>query len=174
MEKTVILRRDYTYIYNENRAENRAANEFWEAISESPKLREAFEMRRSIPRMINPSHQNVFTYMVKEADAFARDFGGTIEASIDYDRYIAEIRLVLPFFDMTQKREKFFFIKAMALTDSIDVSPAADNENINVTLNFKYFTELTASKKDLERAAKQQSFMQELAATLGDYDDEDK
>ena len=102
MEKTVILRRDYTYIYNENRAENRAANEFWEAISESPKLREAFEMRRSIPRMINPSHQNVFTYMVKEADAFARDFGGTIEASIDYDRYIAEIRLVLPFFDMTQ------------------------------------------------------------------------
>lgn len=172
MEKTVILRRDYTYIYNENRAENRAANEFWEAISESPKLREAFEMRRSIPRMINPSHQNVFTYMVKEADAFARDFGGTIEASIDYDRYIAEIRLVLPFFDMTQKREKFFFIKAMALTDSIDVSPAADNENINVTLNFKYFTELTASKEDLERAAKLQSFMQELAATLGDYDED--
>lgn len=172
MEKTVILRRDYTYIYNENRAENRAANEFWEAISESPKLREAFEMRRSIPRMINPSHQNVFTYMVKEADAFACDFGGTIEASIDYDRYIAEIRLVLPFFDMTQKREKFFFIKAMALTDSIDVSPAADNENINVTLNFKYFTELTASKEDLERAAKLQSFMQELAATLGDYDED--
>jgi len=32
---------------------------------------------------------------------------------------------------------------------------------------------LTASKEDLERAAKLQSFMQELAATLGDYDDED-
>ena len=60
----------------------------------------------------------------------------------------------------------------MALTDSIDVSPAADNENINVTLNFKYFTELTASKEDLERAAKLQSFMQELAATLGDYDED--
>ena len=61
MEKTVILRRDYTYIYNEDREENRAANEFWDAVCESPKLREAFELHRSVPRMINPSHQNVFT-----------------------------------------------------------------------------------------------------------------
>ena len=173
MEKTIVLRRDYTYIYNEDREDNRAANDFWDAVCESSKLREAFELHRSVPRMINPSHQNVFTYMVKEADAFARDFGGTIEASIDYDRYKAEIKLLLPFFDMTQKREKFFFMKAMALTDSIDVTPAADNENINMTLNFKYFTELTASKEDLERADKQQRFMQELAETLGDYDDED-
>lgn len=173
MEKTIVLQRDYTYIYDEDREENRAADEFWEAISESPKLREAFQMHRSIPRVINPSHKDVFAYMVKEADAFARDFGGTIEASIDYDRYKAEIRLILPFFDMTQKREKFFFMKAMALTDSIDVTPAADNDNINMTLNFKYFTELTASKEDLERAAKLQRFMQELAETLGDYDDED-
>lgn len=173
MEKAIVLQRDYTYIYDEDREENHAASEFWDAVCESPKLREAFEKRRSIPRMINPSRKEIFEYMVKEADAFTHDFGGTIEASINYDLYKAEIRLLLPFFDMTQKREKFFFMKAMALTDSIDVSPAADDQNINMTLGFRLFTELTADKEELEKAVKLKNFMLELAETLGDYDDED-
>lgn len=172
MKKTIVLQRDYTYIYNEDREENRAANEFWDAVCESPKFREAIKKRRSIPRIINPSSKEVFEYMVKEADAFAHDFGGTIVASIDYDLYKAEIRMLLPFFDMTAKREKFFFMKAMALTDSIDVTPAADNQNINMTLNFRFFTEVTADKAELEKATKLRDFMLELAETLGDYDED--
>ena len=172
MKRSIVLQKDYTYIYDNDREENIAANDFCDAVFGSEEICRRLEERRSIPRMVNPDRAKIFEYMVKEADAFALDFGGKIEAFIDYDHYKAEVRLYLPFFDITQKRERYFFMKVIALADSVSVTPAAEEATINLTLTFDYFVALDGDTSGLNRAEAMNTFMKELADVLGDYNED--
>ena len=173
MQKSILYKNDYTYIYDEDREENVAANEFWEAVAETGFLQRAYEVDRAEPRILNPKLKEVFDYMVTQADAFALDFGGVIEAYIEFDTYTAKIDLLLPFFDLKEKREKDFMMKAMVLSDGIEVVPAADEVNILVRMIFSYFARVSDPERDAADAAARHRAMLDMKEKLGDYNDED-
>ena len=162
MNREVILQKDYSYIYNESDEESRQNDQLLEALGDAPVIQNAFARHHSNPHMLNLICKKAFDRMVKEADAFTEDFGGTIVAFIDYETYDAKIDMVLPFFDMSTIRQKCFFMRAMALTTYIDVSPAPDEKSIRIRLSFPLFTELSDKEQDRKEAAAIRDLLREM------------
>ena len=171
MNREIIYKRDYSRMYDITEEESEQGDSLLEALAEEPAIQEAFARHRSNPHMLNPICKDIFECMVKEADAFTADFGGTIEAFIDYETYTANIDMVLPFFDVTTQSQQRFFAMAMAVTTNIDVSPALDEANIRVRLTLPYFIEISDRERDMEEAEAIMASLRKLRERFIDDDE---
>lgn len=142
--------RDYSSKWDE---QDPQCDAFWDELSGNGFFEEVRDYKEHAPRLAGPSVQKQYDFMVKQADAVARDFGGTVKAVIDYTEYRAYIRVTIPFFSIDNAEALVFMMSALAFSNlHIDVS--ADGNSIVMNMHFGYFVDLHSAEDAEQFAAK--------------------
>ncbi len=167
--RTIVFEKDYTYIYDEDRAENIANEMFWQAMADEGIMEEISDYRDRKPHIINPLGKALFEYMIPKSDRYAEDFGGTISAYIDYRSFEAKIDMVVPFVHCNDEWEKEFMMMALATSD-VEIYPSEKDGYLLYRLNFPYFATLNNPAEDAETEAQISARIRELCDKLDRMD----
>ncbi len=168
--RTIVFEKDYTYIYDADRAENIENEKFWQSMADEGIMEAISDYRDSKPRIINPLGKALFEYMIPKANEYAEDFGGTITAYIDYHSFEASIDMLVPFVLCNAEWEKLFIVKALALSKDLEIYPSQKEGFLLFRLSFPYFATLDNPAEDAETEAQISARIRELCDKLDALD----
>jgi len=159
-----IFKKDYT----RKRDTIPAAEATAEDILPSPVAREYLEFHtafmRRLPKYIVPKDKETFERVLPKLNNLAKRLGGSIEAKVDYHKWLSQIVVVLPFFEIYKPEDAELFIDIFQNSHSFNVT-ATDDGNVRIYIMINYFNEIMP--KDMNEAL-------EIAGSIILEDDDNK
>ncbi len=122
-----------------------------EDIVPSPIAREYIKFHNSfmrrLPKIVVQKDKETFERVVPKLNELAKLLNGTIEATIDYEKWDSHIVMTLPFFEIARDEERKLFLDIFENSNGFNITATEDGK-VRIYILINYFEEIMPSSWD--------------------------
>lgn len=102
---------------------------------------------RRLPKIVVKKDKETFERVVPKLDKFAKIFNGSIEATVDYEKWDSHIVMTLPFFEIVRDEERELFLDILKNSHGFNITTTEDGK-VRIYILINYFEEIMPSNWD--------------------------
>lgn len=143
------------YVFKKDYSIDRDCDEKKEATAEdlvpSAMIREYIkfhtEFMRRLPKIVVKKDKETFERVVPKLNKLAQILKGSIEATVDYEKWDSHIIMTFPFFEVTRDEERELFADIMKNCHNFNVTTTEDGK-VRIYILINYFEEIMPNDWD--------------------------